>query len=353
MAERLDAAAPGFAERFAAKLADRRATDSRAAAEAAEIVAAVRARGDSALRAYAARLDRADPDAGLRVAPEEIARARAALDAETAAALELAAERIAAFHRGQVPRDRWRRDSAGVGLGERWRPIAAVGLYVPGGRAAYPSSVLMNAVPARVAGGRAPRHGDSDSGRSREPGGPRRRRHRRGRRDMARRRRPGHRRAGLRDREHRPGGQDRRPRQRLGDGGQAAGLRNRRHRRPGRAVRGPRGGGRRQRPALDCRRPSRPGRARPGGAIDPDDRRPGFRRRGRGGGRGAAGGAAPRRGRPGQLARSRPGRRPPRARRRAGAHRPRGARAPANRDRRPGGDLARRPPRRRGVPRPP
>ena len=152
MAERLDASAPGFAERFAAKLSDRRATDSRAAAEAAEIVAAVRARGDAALREYTARLDRADPDAGLRVAPEEIARARAALDAETADALELAAERIAAFHRGQVPRDRWRRDSAGVGLGERWRPLEAVGLYVPGGRAAYPSSVLMNAVPARVAG---------------------------------------------------------------------------------------------------------------------------------------------------------------------------------------------------------
>ena len=153
MPARLDAAEAGFADRFAAALAARREDDAAAEREAAEIVAAVRARGDAALLEYTERFDGPCRDMeGLRVAPPRLEEARAALDGETAAALELAAARIEAFHRGQMPRDRWWRDDAGVGLGERWSPLAAVGLYVPGGTAAYPSSVLMNALPARVAG---------------------------------------------------------------------------------------------------------------------------------------------------------------------------------------------------------
>ena len=155
MAARLNSAEAGFDARFAAALAARRADDPEAGAAAAEIVAAVREGGDRALLDYTARFDRVRLTAAeLRVPPGRIAAARAVLPADTAAALELAAARIEAFHRGQMPRDRWYRDSAGVGLGERWRAIDSVGLYVPGGTAAYPSSVLMNAIPARVAGAR-------------------------------------------------------------------------------------------------------------------------------------------------------------------------------------------------------
>ena len=153
MATRLDATDAGFASRFAAALSTRGGTDADVAHETAEIIAAVRAHGDRALLDYTARFDRVHLQAAeLRVVPGRIAEARAALPRETVAALELAASRIEAYHRGQLPRDRWYRDAAGVGLGERWLPVSSVGLYVPGGTAAYPSSVLMNAIPARVAG---------------------------------------------------------------------------------------------------------------------------------------------------------------------------------------------------------
>ena len=153
MPARLDAAEAGFAGGFAAALAARRADDASAAAAAAEIVAAVRARGAAALLEWTERFDGACASvADHRVAPQRLEEARAALDRDTLCALELAAARIEAFHRGQAPRDRRWRDGAGVELGERWSPLDAVGLYVPGGAAAYPSSVLMNAVPARVAG---------------------------------------------------------------------------------------------------------------------------------------------------------------------------------------------------------
>ena len=153
MAARFDSRDADFDARFDALLARRGAGDPAIDAAAADIIAAVRERGDRALCDYAARFDgaRLSPSE-LRVPAREIAAARDGLANETRAALELAAARIEAFHEGQAPRDRWYRDAAGVGLGERWRPIAAVGLYVPGGTAAYPSSVLMNAVPARVAG---------------------------------------------------------------------------------------------------------------------------------------------------------------------------------------------------------
>jgi histidinol dehydrogenase len=150
---RLDSRDAGFADTFAALVEERReeAVDVRDAV--AGILAEVRARGDVAVAELTRRLDRFDPPAeGLRVAPEVVAAARAECAPEALAALELAAERIRAFHRRQVPEDLSWVDEAGVRLGLRWRPLDAVGIYVPGGTAAYPSSVLMNAIPAKVAG---------------------------------------------------------------------------------------------------------------------------------------------------------------------------------------------------------
>ena len=150
---RLDARRPDFAAAFAAFLDRRRAREADIAGRVREILAAVAAEGDRALCELTARFDGFACDAaGLRVPDDELAAALAAVDRETRAALELAATRIRAFHEGQKPEDRLYEDAAGVRLGERWSPIDAVGLYVPGGLASYPSSVLMNAIPARVAG---------------------------------------------------------------------------------------------------------------------------------------------------------------------------------------------------------
>jgi histidinol dehydrogenase len=114
----------------------------------------VKRRGDAAVLDYTRRFDRLEVAemGALKVPAAEIARAEAACSAEILAALDLAARRIEAFHRQQVPADLASTDAAGVRLGLRWRPIDAVGLYVPGGTASYPSSVLMNALPAKVAG---------------------------------------------------------------------------------------------------------------------------------------------------------------------------------------------------------
>jgi histidinol dehydrogenase len=150
---RLDSRDADFAPRFAAFLAAKREAAQDVEAAVRAIIADVAARGDAALIALSKRFDRVDLDvAGLRVAKAEIdaaagSCARGALDA-----LELARDRIEAYHRRQLPRDERFTDALGVELGYRWRPIAAAGLYVPGGTAAYPSSVLMNAVPAKVAG---------------------------------------------------------------------------------------------------------------------------------------------------------------------------------------------------------
>lgn len=142
----------GFAEAFRSLLLDRdTATDVGGAV--AEIIAAVRARGDAALCEYTAAFDRqALTPETLRISADEIARASAGIAPDLAAALDLAARRIEAFHRAQMPSDLRMQDGAGLVLGLRWSPLDAVGLYVPGGKAAYPSSVLMNALPARVAG---------------------------------------------------------------------------------------------------------------------------------------------------------------------------------------------------------
>ena len=116
------------------------------------IVAAVVRGGDAALRAYTTRFDRLDPSLPLRIGEDEVEAACARVPAELRDALAIAAVRIGAFHRDQLPADREMVDDLGVRMGLRWRPLDAVGLYVPGGTAAYPSSVLMNALPARIAG---------------------------------------------------------------------------------------------------------------------------------------------------------------------------------------------------------
>src|SRR6266852_3303274 len=149
----LDSNAEDFASRFAAFLATKREGAADVEEAARTIIAEVAARGDEALVAYSRKFDRVDVKAsGLRVAPAEIDDAFASCDRAARDALALARNRIEAYHRRQVPTDERFTDALGVELGWRWTAIAAVGLYVPGGTAAYPSSVLMNAVPAKVAG---------------------------------------------------------------------------------------------------------------------------------------------------------------------------------------------------------
>jgi histidinol dehydrogenase len=144
---------PGFETEFAALLSAKRESDPDVDAAVAAIIDDVAQRGDAAVIDYTSRFDRVTLTAErLRLSPEEIAGAAARAPAETVAALRFAAERIESFHRRQLPQGIDYIDGAGVRLGMVWRPLASVGLYVPGGTAAYPSSVLMNAIPARVAG---------------------------------------------------------------------------------------------------------------------------------------------------------------------------------------------------------
>ncbi len=120
---------------------------------AATIIKDVRARGDAAVLELTYRFDRVSlTPQTMRLGADAIVEARGRCEPETLEALSVAARRIEAFHQAQMPGDLDYVDSDGVGLGLRWRPLDAVGLYVPGGKAAYPSSVLMNAIPARVAG---------------------------------------------------------------------------------------------------------------------------------------------------------------------------------------------------------
>src|SRR6195952_4753683 len=153
MPVRLDNSSADFNEQFARFLDLKReaAADIESATRA--IVDDVAARGDAALLEATRKFDRLELDAaGLAVRPGEIDAAVKACDARTLDALSFARDRIEAFHRTQVPKDERFTDGLGVELGWRWSAIEAVGLYVPGGTAAYPSSVLMNAVPAEVAG---------------------------------------------------------------------------------------------------------------------------------------------------------------------------------------------------------
>jgi histidinol dehydrogenase len=149
----LDSSAPGFPADFARFLAAKRELAADVDAAVAAILDEVRARGDAALLELTKRFDRLDLDAGkLAILPAEIAAAARSCSPAALSALRLAHERIEAYHRRQLPQDFDYTDAAGVRLGARWRPLASVGIYVPGGTASYPSSVLMNAVPAKVAG---------------------------------------------------------------------------------------------------------------------------------------------------------------------------------------------------------
>lgn len=150
---RLSTSDPDFEPAFAALLAEARDTTARVDQAVAAIIADVRARGDAAIIDAAMRFDRLALTAEqLRVPPEEVAEAASSVSPELLEALELAAARIERFHRAQIPEGLRLTDDTGLTMGMRWTPVDAAGLYVPGGKAAYPSSVLMNAVPARVAG---------------------------------------------------------------------------------------------------------------------------------------------------------------------------------------------------------
>lgn len=153
MTLRLDAAAADFDARFADLLAMKREVSEDVDAAARTIIADVVARGDAALIELSKKFDRIDlAERGIAIGKDEIAAATAACAPAALAALDVAHARIVAFHQRQKPADLRFTDELGVELGWRWSAVEAVGLYVPGGTASYPSSVLMNAVPAKVAG---------------------------------------------------------------------------------------------------------------------------------------------------------------------------------------------------------
>lgn len=149
----LDASDPGFESAFAALVAARRDSDADVTRDVAAIIASVRDQGDAAVRAYTLRFDHHDlNDSGWRIERTEWEAAYKALAPDLRNALQLAHDRIHAFHARQRPADSETTDATGARTGSRWRGVDAAGVYVPGGRAAYPSSLLMNAVPAKVAG---------------------------------------------------------------------------------------------------------------------------------------------------------------------------------------------------------
>jgi histidinol dehydrogenase len=142
-----------FDARFAAVLGQKREDSPDVDAAVAAIIADVRARGDAAVLDLTERFDKLTlTPASMAFTPEEIDAEIAKVSPEDRAALELAAERIRAYHARQMPDDAQWQDAHGATLGWRWTPVSAAGLYVPGGLASYPSSVLMNAIPASVAG---------------------------------------------------------------------------------------------------------------------------------------------------------------------------------------------------------
>ena len=151
--KRLDINAASFEAEFTGLLTNQREMANDVGETVAAILADVRARGDAALADYTRRFDRLDlSQTPLAISADEIAGARAAVPEAVLSALALARDRIADFHARQKPDDARFTDETGVVMGWRWTPVSAAGLYVPGGRAAYPSSLLMNAVPAKVAG---------------------------------------------------------------------------------------------------------------------------------------------------------------------------------------------------------
>ncbi len=153
MAQFLRSSDPGFAGQFKALVESRRDTPLDVQDTVRAIVGAVREKGDAALIEFTARFDRTDlGKTGLRIPVEELKRAYEGLAPELQGALVLACERIEKHHRRQLPQDERYVDAIGAELGHRWTPLDSAGLYVPGGKASYPSSVLMNAIPAKVAG---------------------------------------------------------------------------------------------------------------------------------------------------------------------------------------------------------
>lgn len=153
MVRRLDARSSGFSEAFDALLALERGTSADVSGTVRAIIADVRQKGDAALHDLNAKFDRVDTRAkGLVISKEEIVEAVAACSARELEAIRFAAERIHAYHVKQVPQDEIYTDDKGVTLGSQWRAVQSAGLYVPGGTASYPSSVLMNAVAAKAAG---------------------------------------------------------------------------------------------------------------------------------------------------------------------------------------------------------
>lgn len=153
MPKRLQTSDPGFEQAFAAFLGEKREVSADVDAAVAKIVADVKARGDAALVELSVKFDRVDlGKVGLRVSAQDVRTAFDACDQETIAALEVARDRIEDHHRRQLPVNERYTDELGVELGWRWTAVESAGLYVPGGLASYPSSVLMNAVPAKVAG---------------------------------------------------------------------------------------------------------------------------------------------------------------------------------------------------------
>ena len=153
MAAWLKTADPDFEDRFKLLLGLKREQAADVNAAVAAIIARVRAEGDAALIELTRQFDDLDlGKVGLKVTPAEIEAAHEDVDKTTREALELAHDRILEHHKRQLPKNDLYRDRLGVELGTRWTPVASAGLYVPGGTASYPSSVLMNAVPAKVAG---------------------------------------------------------------------------------------------------------------------------------------------------------------------------------------------------------
>ena len=148
--QRLDARTADFAAQFDALVNARREADADVSRDVAAIISRVKAEGDAAIADYTQQFD--GHDLPWQISLDACAAAYAALDADLRAALDLAAARIRTYHAKQKPADSDGVDESGVRLGARWRAVDAAGVYVPGGRAAYPSSVLMNAIPARVAG---------------------------------------------------------------------------------------------------------------------------------------------------------------------------------------------------------
>jgi histidinol dehydrogenase len=153
MPQQFNARSATFEAEFGALLSQKREVSEEVTSAVAAIIHDVRTRGDAAVAALSLRFDAVDlTQLGMRISDAELAGALALCDASALAALRFAKERIEAYHQKQRPADMQFTDALGVELGWRWTAIESVGLYVPGGSASYPSSVLMNAVPAKVAG---------------------------------------------------------------------------------------------------------------------------------------------------------------------------------------------------------